>query len=123
MGSVCWPSLVKSPPVPESTFQETSTTLEIPSTLSPTELQPSSARTTSPPPELCNSLPWSVSSSVPSCARSQEQALNSQGTSAMDTSTTDGKTLMKGPSFKSVPSSLTTAVPPCSESLDLWSTN
>merc|ERR1712021_317779 len=105
MGSVCWPSSVKLPPVPESTFQETLTTPETPSTLSPTELQPSSERTTSPPPELCNSSPWSVSLSVPSCARSQEQALNSQVTSATDTSTTAGKTLMKRPSFKSVPSS------------------
>merc|ERR1712021_4396 len=104
MGSVCWPSSVRSPLVPESTFQETSTTLEIPSTLSPTELPPSSERTTSLPPELCNSLPWLVSSSVPSCARSQEQALNSQVTSVTDTLTTDGKTLMKRPSFKSVPS-------------------
>ncbi|KAL3774546.1 hypothetical protein ACHAWO_003997 [Cyclotella atomus] len=53
--------------VPESTFPDPSTTLETPSTPSPTVLPPSSAPTPSPLPDLFRSLPSLESLSAPSC--------------------------------------------------------
>merc|ERR1712127_513276 len=78
---------------------------------SPTVLLPSSDRTPSPLPDLSRSSPSLGGWSAPSCAMSLELATCTLATSAMDTLTSAGMTLMRRPSSPSVPLSLTTAVP------------
>mmetsp|Transcript_114934 Transcript_114934/g.297897 ORF Transcript_114934/g.297897 Transcript_114934/m.297897 type:complete len:205 (+) Transcript_114934:86-700(+) len=120
--SLCLPSLDRSPPVADSTLAETSTTPETPSTRSPTVSPPSSALTPSLPLASFRSSPLLASSSAASCVMFREPETSSSETSATATSTSAGINLTRRPSSRSVPSSSTTAVPPCSVSLDLWST-